>query len=92
MLNRLVTVTAALVRRDRDYRYGERRGFEPRGFGRDDDYGYGERRGFGPGRPDRDDGRDFGRGRLPWWHPDVGGFRTLDEPGPGERSGADEQI
>jgi hypothetical protein len=25
-------------------------------------------------------------------HPDVGGFRTLDEPGPGERSGADEQI
>jgi len=93
--------------RDRDYGYGERRG-----FGRDDDYGYGERRGFGPGRPDRDNGRGFGRGfgrdfggaygrgRLPWWHPDVGprrggpggGFRALDEPGPGERSGTDEQI
>jgi zinc resistance-associated protein len=90
--------------RDRDYRYGERQGFEPRGFGRDDDYGQGERRGFGPGRPDRDDRRDFGRGfgrdfggpyrrgRLPWWHPDIGGFRTLDEPDTGERGGADEQI
>jgi hypothetical protein len=94
--------------RDRDYGYGERRGFERRGFGRGDDYGYGERPGFGPGRPGRGDGRDFGRdfggaydrGRLPWWHPDVGPrrggpggrFRTLDDPGPGERSGADEKI
>jgi hypothetical protein len=96
----------------RDYGYGERRGFEPRGFGRDGDYGFGERRGLGSGRPDRDDGREsgrgfgrefggaYGRGRLPWWHPDVGprrggpggGFRTLDEPGPGERSGGAEQI
>jgi hypothetical protein len=70
-------------RRDRDYGYGERRGFEPRDFGRGGDYSHGERRGFGPGRPDRDDGREFGRGfgrefggtygrgRLPWWHPQV---------------------
>ena len=60
----------------------------------------------GSARPDRGDEREFGRGfgrefggayrrgRLPWWHPDVGprrggpggGFRTLYQSGPGERS------
>jgi hypothetical protein len=41
---------------------------------------------FGRGHG-REFGGAYGRGRLPWWHPDVGprrggpggGFRTLDE-------------
>jgi zinc resistance-associated protein len=88
------------------YGFEGRREFGPRSYdgpGRDGDYG--GRRGFGERDFRREFGgrfgNDYGRGRLPWWHPDVGpgrgrpggSFRTLDEPGAGERSDAgDEQI
>lgn len=101
------------------YGYGGGRGYGPRDFGgpgRGDDNGY--RRGFGPrgfgprdqGREERDE-RDFGRrfggaygrGGLPWWHPDVGPRRgpgseyrprdrTPDQPGPGGANAPDDRL